>query len=68
MSIKKVGILCDPHKQSMFEEKLKEKGFTDYKIFQHGHIKLIKVTVEEVDVPEVHKVCEIVQLHFQRGN
>ncbi len=67
--MKKVGIVCDNYKLNKFKKDLTSKGFTDFdtKPFQN-ETTAIFVHVDDNKVHEIHKICQLVELHFKRGN
>lgn len=66
--MKKIGIVADNYKIEKFKKDLSAKGF-EFKLIPYSkHTTLIKMEVPENKVKEVQKVCELVELHFKRGN
>lgn len=67
--MKKVAIVADNYKLEKFKKELTKKGFIDFEIFPFTpDTSTIKVNVQEKEVNEIHKICQLVEIHFKRSN
>lgn len=60
-----IGIICDDYKLRTFKRKLKSKGFTFTTVQMKSSMTLIKVDGTPSQQPEVQKICEAIERHFQ---
>lgn len=72
--MKKIAIVADNYKLDKFKKELTAKGFVDFEIIaftkgtEMGETSTITVNVADNKVQEVAKICQLVELHFKRGN
>lgn len=72
--MKKIGIACDPYKVEKFKTELEKGGYTDYEVTHNAEIQpgvflsVIRVEVPDNEVKAIAKICQMVELHFKRGN
>lgn len=67
--MKIAGIVADNYKLEKFKKDLTEKGFTDFEVVPFkDNCSTIKVNIEDNQVNEIKKICQLVELHFKRSN
>jgi len=67
--MKTAGIVADNYKLEKFKKELISKGFTDFKIIPFvDDTSTIKVKYNKSQFNELHKLCQLVELHFKRSN
>jgi len=67
--MKKVGIVCDNYKVPKFREELNKAGFND--IAESSvtmHSKLLKIQTPADRIPDVKRICQLLELHFKHSN
>jgi hypothetical protein len=69
MANKTVGIVLDDYKIDKYKETFKEKGFEIESVTKVTKIgSLMKLTCDETKVPEIAKMCKILESTFKRRN
>jgi hypothetical protein len=67
--MKKVGIVVDDYKLDKYKKDLIKKGYTDINVKPFvNNTSVIQVRVLDNQVPDVHKICQLADLYFKRGN
>ncbi len=67
--VKKVGIVTDNYKLEKYKTDLIAKGFIDFKIVPFTeNTSVMQVMAKESEIKEIHKICQLAELHFKRAN
>jgi uncharacterized protein YaaQ len=70
--MKTSGIVADNYKVDRFKKELNEAGFNNYTVHVNGGIlagtTTIKVRHADSQLQDVHKICQMVELHFKQRN
>lgn len=67
--MKRIGITVDNYKVAKFKEELTKAGFPTFTVSSFTqNTFLIKVSVEDSQVNDVRKVCQLIELHFKHSN
>lgn len=66
----KVGITADDYKLNKFRVELTKAGY-EFKInpfTKNTSLISVKITNGQEDIRKINKICQLVELHFKRGN
>lgn len=66
--MKIIGIAADNYKLNKFKKELTKKEFSFEIIPFIDDTSTIKIQIEDDQVDEIRKLCQLVELHFKRSN
>ena len=66
--MKKVGIVADNYKVEKFKKESSAKGFTVETTPFTKDTTTMTINIDESQIGEIKKICQLVEIHFKRSN